>query len=248
MRNFVKKKNMKKYFILYFILLSLSLNLFSQNIQLFNSQDVALQYGDTIKVYGSPQTSEIIAYVKVKNITSSVVEVICRKWVISATSGTQNVFCWANLCYPPHINESQTMNISPNTTVNDFSGHFFPNNIASEALIMYTFDVRNGDSAWIFIKFDATGQSISANSLTKLYKPYPNPASKEINIPFTLQAGQVGLIELYDILGKKHLSLKVKSNSNSIAIPVTSLNDGIYFVQLLVNDKIVGTEKCIVKK
>jgi hypothetical protein len=63
-----------------------------------------------------------------------------------------------------------------------------------------------------------------------------------------LQAGQVGLIELYDILGKKHLSLKVKSNSNSIAIPVTSLNDGIYFVQLLVNDKIVGTEKCIVKK
>ncbi len=240
---------MTKYFVSFLVIICFfSANVLSQAVQFLDNNDNVLQNGDTVKVYGNHQTSEIIAHVKVKNLTNSTIEVICRKWVTSATSGTQNVFCWANLCYPPNTSVSQPMNIAPNATVNDFSGHFFPNNIASEALIMYTFDVRDADTAWFYVKYDATGQSISANSLDKLNIPYPNPASKEINIPFSLQAGLIGFIEIYDISGKKIMSFKVNASSNLATIPVNSLNDGIYFVHFNVNGIIIGTEKFVVKK
>lgn len=239
---------MFKYFIAFLSSLLISFFLISQNIQFLNTQNLPINYGDTITVYGSAQSSELIAYVKVKNITSSTIEVVSRKWVISTTSGTQNVFCWASLCYPPNVSESQPMNIAPNATVNDFSGHFFPNGISSEALIMYTFDVRNGDSAWIYIKYDATGQNIALNPLSKLHKPYPNPASKEVFISYSIPIGKLGIVEVFDIIGKKQLAFNVKSNNNLLSVPVSNLKNGIYFIQLTVDSKIVGIEKFIVNK
>ncbi|MCX7863142.1 MAG: hypothetical protein N2449_09135, partial [Bacteroidales bacterium] len=174
-----------------------------QVLQLYNTQDNLLSNGDTIIVSGTPQTSELIAHVKVKNITSNTLEVTCRKWVLNSVQGTNNVFCWANLCYPPNVLESQVMYIQANTVVNDFSGHFYPNGISAVSVVMYTFDPRGGDTAWIYVKYDATGQSVKPNQLSQLNKPYPNPASKEVYISYSLNKPQNAVLEVYDIIGKR---------------------------------------------
>jgi len=239
---------MKNFLLLFLSTCCLSVYLTSQNIQLLTNQNSILANGDTITVSGTPQTSELIAYVKVKNISLTTVEVSCRKWLVNVVTGSTNVFCWAGLCYPPYISVSQTMNILPDDIVNDFSGHYYPNGINGISYIMYTFDVRGGDTAWFYVKYDATGQQISSNTVSKLFKPYPNPASKEVNIPFNLSTRVNAQVEIYDILGKKQQSLPIKTNANVLTIPITWLKDGIYFVQLVSDGKIIGTEKIVIKK
>lgn len=239
---------MKKIFTTVFVVFLIS-GVFSQKVlELYTVQDSLISNGDTIMISGTPQTSELVSYVKVKNITSNTLEVTCRKWIITPVQGTNNVFCWANLCYPPNVSESQVMYIQGNTVVSDFSGHYYPNGISGISVILYTFDPRGGDTAWIYVKYDATGQSIKPNSTSQLYKPYPNPASKEVYVPINVINAKNATIEVYDLLGKKVMVQPVRNNSGIASISVSQLKDGIYFIQLLADGKIVGTEKIVVKK
>lgn len=240
--------NMKYFLFSLGIFFSIS-GVYAQKVlELYSKQDSLISNGDTIVVMGTPQTAELTAYVNVKNITATTLEVTCRKWVISSIQGSSNVFCWANLCYPPNVSESQVLYIQPNTVVSDFSGHYYPNGVSGISVIMYTFDPRGGDTAWVYVKYDATGQSVPSNSASVLLKPYPNPASKEVYIPYKITNSNNAYIELYDLLGKKILTQTIHNNSGFISIPVTKLKEGIYLVQLISDKKIIGTERIIVKK
>ncbi len=239
---------MKRIFTTLFVIFLLSVVYSQKVLELYTIQDSLISSGDTIIVSGTPQTAEMVSHVKVKNITSNTLEVTCRKWVINHVPGTSDVYCWANLCYPPNVTESQVMYIQGNTVVNDFSGHYYPNGISGVSVILYTFDPRGGDTAWIYVKYDATGQSIKPTLNSQLYKPYPNPARKEVYIPFNIMNVKKTSIEVYDLLGKKIMTQPLSNNSNLASISVSQFKDGIYFIQLIADGKIIGTEKIIVKK
>ncbi|MCX7863004.1 MAG: T9SS type A sorting domain-containing protein, partial [Bacteroidales bacterium] len=101
----------------------------------------------------------------------------------------------------------------------------------------------------IYVKYDATGQSIKPNQMSQLSKPYPNPASKEVYISYSLSKPQNAVLEVYDIIGKRQYTQAIKNgNVGVVSIPVSQWKDGVYFIQLLADGKIVGTEKIIVKK
>jgi len=137
--------------------------------------------------------------------------------------------------------------IASQETVTDFSGDYYPSGISGISYIRYTFNVYHGDSAWIVIKFDATGSGINSNSIAKLSKPFPNPANSIVNVPYQISSTQKGSIEVYDMIGKLKTSIALNPKQNMMSIPVDSYNNGIYFLQLKVNDHCIGTEKIIVK-
>lgn len=241
-------RNFFTLFSLFLLLSSFSGVLFSQTLELQTTNGSILQYGDTITVSGTSQSSELIAHLNVKNISSNSIQVSCTKSYVSIVTGSSNTFCWANNCYPPTVYTStNSKTLASQEIATDFSGDYYPNGISGISYIRYTFNVYHGDSAWIIVKYDATGSSISSNNLAKLLKPYPNPASTNVNIPFQLSSNQKGCIEIYDVIGKIKGQFYINSKTNIQSLPVDNLNNGIYFVQLKVNGNIIGTEKIIIK-
>ncbi|GAB4454437.1 MAG: hypothetical protein Fur0028_09820 [Bacteroidales bacterium] len=231
-----------------FLTTSLLSSLFSQTLELQTTGGSPLQYGDTITVSGTPQSSELIGYLHVKNISSSSVSVTCTKTYIYIVPGSSNTFCWANNCYPPStFTSTSSKTLAPLEVATDFSGDYYPSGNAGISYIRYTFNVYHGDSAWIIIKFDATGAGINSNNMAKLSKPYPNPATTQINIPYQLSFNQKGTIEIFDIIGKSKGIFTLNPKSNFQTLLLEDYNNGIYFIQLKANGKVVGTEKIIVK-
>lgn len=240
------KRNFK-FFLNLLAISCISIILNAQTLELYTTTGNLLQYGDTITVSGTPQSSELIGYVHVKNISSNSVQVSCTKWYLNIVPGSSNTFCWANNCYPPTTFTSPMKLIASQETVTDFSGDYYPQGNAGISYIRYTFNVYHGDSAWIVIKFDATGSGINSNTISKLSKPFPNPASSVVNIPYQISSLQKGSIEIYDMIGKLKASMVLPHQKNMISIPIDIYNDGIYFIQLKINGNCIGTEKLIIK-
>ncbi|NSW44842.1 MAG: T9SS type A sorting domain-containing protein [Bacteroidales bacterium] len=241
---------MKKFFIFFLYLAAFScfsLYLNAQTLELYTTSGNLLQYGDTITVSGTPQSSELIGHVHVKNISSNTIQVSCTKSYLYIVPGSSNTFCWANNCYPPNTFTSPMKTIAPQEIVTDFSGDYYPTGNAGISYIRYTFNVYHGDSAWIVIKYDATGSGINSYNFAKLSTPYPNPANSVVNVPYYLSSSQKGSIEIYDMIGKLKTSIALNPKQNMITIPVNAYNNGIYFLQLKVNGNSISTEKIIVK-
>ncbi len=241
---------MKQILLFYLVMICILNHLYSQTLELTTPEGQILNYGDTITVNGSSQSSELIAHVYVKNISNSTVSVTCTKSYISIIPGSSNTFCWANNCYPPNIFTSTgSKTLAPQEVATDFSGDYYPNGNAGISFIRYTFNVYHGDSAWIIVKYDATGSSVLTNSYTYFSKPYPNPASEYVFISLSkLSNHQKATIDIFDITGKKIHSIQMPTNnSNNVNIPVSHLKNGVYILQYIVNNKLIRTDKLIIQ-
>jgi hypothetical protein len=241
-------RNYLSFFFFMFLSVCISVKLNSQTLTFYSENNAVINSGDTITCTGTPQTSEISAYMKVKNISNSNVQVSCTKEYITIINGSSNTFCWANSCYPPATFTSNSIIINADSINNGFSADYFPNNNAGISVIKYVFGIYHGDSAWIFVKFNATGSGIGINNMTaKLFNPYPNPANSNVFIPVYLPSAKNGILEVYDICGKLKNKISVHPNTSFVNLPVNSYPEGLYFVQFKVNGMVVGTEKIMVK-
>ncbi len=97
----------------------------------------------------------------------------------------------------------------------------------------------------IYDNLPATG----INSLSNVYivKAYPNPAKSFIIVEFNNNIGKNDKVELqiFDISGKKQLSVGVNSNLN--LINCNNLDSGVYVLKVLNNKRIISTQKLIIE-
>ncbi|HLG34479.1 MAG TPA: T9SS type A sorting domain-containing protein [Bacteroidia bacterium] len=77
---------------------------------------------------------------------------------------------------------------------------------------------------------------------------YPNPASDEINISYSLEESDNAVFLLTDLLGREVMNKKLSSNEKLLKISTVSLEQGIYFVCLKVNDESIGNQKLLIIK
>ena len=100
-------------------------------------------------------------------------------------------------------------------------------------------------------------QLIGENSLTiedvvenKSFNLFPNPASTEFNIQFTLRKPSDVSVSLINVYGQTVLRRKSKQKLNAgshrIKIPVNGMNYGIYFARIKIDDT-VFTKKVLIK-
>lgn len=87
------------------------------------------------------------------------------------------------------------------------------------------------------------------NSVTELeeeennqVKIYPNPTTGNVTLEYALAEDQIGTLEVFDLMGKR-----VRSTTLSGAGPwyftVDNLSSGLYSVRVLVDNKVVLSEK-----
>ncbi len=69
--------------------------------------------------------------------------------------------------------------------------------------------------------------SLAFTSVANLFKVFPNPAIKNVNIAMPLSAG-ISIINLYDFAGKKVMEKQISANSVSAPIDVSKLSAGVY--------------------
>jgi len=80
---------------------------------------------------------------------------------------------------------------------------------------------------------------------------FPNPARTQTTVNYNLPKNADVLIELFDVQGKR-ISEVVRatqtsgSYNHSLDVTKVGLSNGIYFIQLMVNGEVIGTEKLMV--
>jgi hypothetical protein len=104
----------------------------------------------------------------------------------------------------------------------------------------------------VFIKFDNSSSGCAAdlsvgefsNVKTSLY---PNPSEGRTFLSIDGLSGEV-TYEVSNLLGQRNLTGNSNiQNSGVLNFDVTSLNNGVYFVTIKNNGKVVRTEKLVVK-
>ncbi len=78
-------------------------------------------------------------------------------------------------------------------------------------------------------------------------KVYPNPSNGTMLIEYTIKQSDSGVMKIYDLTGKLVEEYILSSNKNELQIN-TDLNNGIYLYQVIVNDRIVKSDKLVIIK
>jgi hypothetical protein len=78
-----------------------------------------------------------------------------------------------------------------------------------------------------------TTLNVTSNTIDEnLFFGYPNPTQNFISITNNLQIGQNGILEIFDMNGKKLLEKNVRGENSEINIDVTEFTTGVYIYKL----------------
>lgn len=157
-----------------------------------------------------------------------------------------------------------TNNIDTTKTVAQVSFvNAFPTNLYDNSDFRLT-AASTASTGAVFVGPHFTGQvivvvpppvDVSVNELTEIvensFVVYPNPASQNVNIAFSIVEKNKVTITIYDVLGNTVSTLSQASTfdkgNNSINLNTSELASGIYYVSLVVNGS-KQTKKLIISK
>lgn len=133
-----------------------------------------------------------------------------------------------------------------------FTAYYYPYEAVGVSTVEYTFfNVANEDeNVTITVKFDTTPQSIDESILKNSWMSdvYPNPATKFVNIDYKLPTEiDNASVKIVNLLGSVVKEQSINKQNNTLRMDVSSLNDGIYFYSVTINDEAYSTKKLIVR-
>ncbi len=221
------------------------------------TQDLYLSWegetlGDTVIVWGSPDTTEIILKALVYNNTSERMRIKVRRSYIVTVDSTGDYICWG-ACYPDFVSETDTVGVPPGLSVDEFSAHYKPQSQIGTAVIEYLFfnDDNEDQNVKIVVKYWASPQGIADDAMQNgsISDVYPNPATHTVSINYELtpevNSAKVKIMNLLGAVVKEQI---IDRNANKLTLDISDLNGGIYFYTVLINGKVYKTRKLIVQK
>lgn len=178
-------------------------------------------------------------------------------------TGTETYFC-DNVCYPAGTYVSPNKKtVNANSTFSTFSHHYKPNGLAGTSIVKYEFFNADNSSEKVYVVFKTTAlatpttntttyvvnldfpSSIKENENNRTISVSPNPADSKIFVSLNENTLAKSNIKIYDLLG--NLVAEKESNGNDkIEIDTESFSNGIYYLKLEQENKIVSTKKIIV--
>jgi len=104
------------------------------------------------------------------------------------------------------------------------------------------YNMLGGTGAWVGAGYPlVTATSILALNNTEITTSvYPNPVNDVSTIEIWGVQNYTGVIDIYDLFGRKIKSLPI---TNKISIYGNEFDDGIYFYQVIADDKLIGFGK-----
>ena len=80
------------------------------------------------------------------------------------------------------------------------------------------------------------------------FKVYPNPNNGTMQVDYNISENQKGIFEVYDLTGRKVLTHEMGTGKNSFTISESNLDNGIYFYQVISNNKRIAQNKLVIIK
>ncbi len=189
------------------------------------------------------------ASLTVKNISSSILNVLCEKIIIDTAAGTTNFFCWGANCYSSNTYISTSYNtLSPGEGDNiDFGGYYDASCDLAPATIEYCFfpDIDPSDKTCITIVYNGSNTDIIQNARGIVaYEFFPNPAKEYVTINY--QSEQKLHLKIIDIFGNNCKDIPL-SNIGRQDVYVGGLGRGVYLGYLVSKEGVIDIKKLILE-
>jgi len=246
---------MKKLLLSFFLVSLMALPGFSQSLELSNANGTLAPNAYLIQV-GSPDSSMLFTHITVKNISSSAVAVRTKKVELSRADSVSITMCWAGNCYPDTTYVSPLKElIEPGQSNSEFLGDY------TAATASYFFNPGESVVRWVFFNAENVADSacVTVKYMTymlgqdeqdaagELSAIYPNPASSAAACRYAFPAGAQGAVIIRDLLGATVYSQDLASGNGMVKINTGLLSNGLYFCSLLVDGKVIKTQKLVVR-
>lgn len=214
---------------------------------------------DSMLVFnGSPDDMVIQAHVFITNTSNDTIHLLVKKDDIEQLENTFNTFCWMNLCYPPDVTVSpDALALAPGETTSetDFYGDYIPNGQEGITLVRYTIFIQGypNDSLSVIFKFNTSNVGIGNYpqfSENMISAAYPNPSSSMVSFDIDMPAQiRDASIIIRNLLGSEVMRSEVTAYSGKLSLPVTHLNEGVYFYTLTIEGNYpLHTGKLLIKR
>jgi len=235
---------MKKSYLILMIFACFSLTSISQNISSSN-------YPDTI--IGKYTEGIIDEHLIITNTGSASMSMHVYRNTIDMPGNTVNYYCWGPNCFPPTTSLStDPVFLGSGKSDSSFVAYLEPNQEEGITLVEFSFfdELGSGDSLKLNLVFKTVPPPISVWELEKqnnLNSIYPNPAKDLAFMRYDVSSGVNANLEIYDLVGKKVKSLNLTNGSNNLLFSVNEFESGIYLCNLVIDGKIIDTEKLVVQ-
>ncbi len=243
---------MKKPLLLTLACALLTMGAFAQSLTLSWTAG-PLANGDTVTYYGDTTLTLNADDIDCANSNAATIAVKVRKKPISIVSGSENTFCWGTCYLPATMTSTMFVEIAPSDASREFIGEYKAKGNIGTSIVEYTFfDMSNpDDSVCVFVKYDCNmGSAVEANApvAVEFSNAYPNPAGNFTTFSYSLPAtGEQARLVVRDMLGGVVSNQLITERNGSIRLETGSLNDGVYFYSLLLNEQPYLTRKLIIK-
>ncbi len=240
---------MKHFVITLVALFALSFGLQAQNYEMVYAPD-------TVKY--DPAASFIDVKANLKNVSGSAVTLLAERRGNILATGHKTNFCWGTTCFNHDVSSSAVFNVTVNLKNNGIDSSFKltlvpANNTGMTKTTMRFYnesDVNDFfDYTVVFVE-DPTA-SISEEDLARgfdLSNPYPNPATEMAWIQYTLpQNVPSASLRITDMQGRVISQQAVSSFEDRAQLHTSTLASGVYFVNLMAEERIIATSKLRVK-
>jgi hypothetical protein len=108
--------------------------------------------------------------------------------------------------------------------------------VGSYTIYVYDIDDSANVNATLNIDVVAEGTTGIIDPVDGDVSIYPIPAKDVLNVGFTV-AENVNRVEVYNVVGQKLKSVNIASGLKGVAVPVSDLKKGVYFVRVYSNGK-----------
>lgn len=167
-------------------------------------------------------------------------------WVNNNHCDTNYIF----KTYPDVVNDGILVESYYFNSPNNLSDVMFYKAIGADHIWLYppVNDVSYTIEIWNFLKKFRLSSSQNINDLSENnIQIFPNPTNSILTITFPHQyVNDFNLIEIYNTLGELVYSQKINSLQNQITINLSDLSEGIYFLEILQQNKLFQN-KIIIK-
>lgn len=198
---------------------------------------------------GKYPKNDKLSFVYVKNLTGQDMTVRVYRVMNKVTKGQGTKFCWVN-CFDTATSVSLNDNVilAGATDSLSFNGYFESNGIAGPTTVMYRFanTKKIDDSASIVFNYNANVSAINPSRSIAGFSLYPNPANHNLAVRYDLLSNETASLSICNILGVEVFKADLINGQNEQFVPIQALKEGIYFCNLIQNNKILNTRKLVI--
>ena len=223
----------------------------------FSLNAQSLKVVDTDSNVSGRVGSDLETTIKLKNTSDKPVRLMVRKLTNNIVSGQVSYFCLDNNCSDALTDEMVSdIIIQPGETIQSFVGILEPGLRESTGSVTYRFinaddpTDRTDFSLNYLIESDQGKGILYYNDKIRVSNLYPNPVDKIAIFDYQLDYQEESQIKIIfqNVLGSIINEYELQKFENKIKISTETLNPGVYFYTLQMDNQNLVTKKFIIKR